>query len=97
MLPLPNVEYSIEEFNYATKKLGAMGVKVSSNSEGVYLGDERLKPIIVSLDKIIFGTDYPYVPAQVILRKKKIFDAEIKLRNWTEKIYFDNSRAIFGG
>ena len=52
---------------------------------------------IASLDKIIFGTDYPYVPAQVILRKKKVFDAEIKLRNWTEKIYFDNARAILGG
>lgn len=217
-LPFPNVENSIEEFNYATKKLGAMGVKVASNSDGVYLGDERLNQIfatlnkkntmiiihpsparllprenvvtgkvmalfeypadttravlnmlangtlekfpnlkfivphcgsflpymkqragamfqmlasmnlmetvnfsagigklffdtagdpmpeqldmllkIASLDKIIFGTDYPYVPAQVILRKKKVFDAEIKLRNWMEKIYFDNARAILGG
>ena len=217
-LPLPNVEGSIEEFNYATTKLGAMGVKVASNSDGVYLGDERLKPIfaalneksslviihpsparllprgevvtgkvmalfeypadttravlnmlangtleqfpnlkfvvphcgsflpymkqragamfqmlasmnlmepvnfsagvgklffdtagdpmpeqldmllkIASLDKIIFGTDYPYVPAQVILRKKKVFDAEIAQRNWTEKIYFDNARALLGG
>lgn len=52
---------------------------------------------IAILDKIIFGTDYPYVPAQDILRKKKVFDAEIKLRNWTEKIYFDNARSILGG
>lgn len=197
-LPLPNVEGSIEEFHYATEKLGALGVKVASNSDGVYLGDERLEPIfaelnkrntlviihpsparelpranvvtgkvmalfeypadttravlnmlangtlekfprlkvivphcgsflpymkqragamfqmlssmnlmepvnfsasmvklffdtagdpmpeqfdiltkITSLDKIVFGTDYPYVPAQVISRKKKIFDEEI--------------------
>ena len=217
-LPLPNVEGSIEEFNYATKKLGALGVKVASNSDGVYLGDERLDPIfsalneknslviihpsparqlpragvvtgkvmalfeypadttravlnmlangtlekfsrlkivvphcgsflpymkqragamfqmlasmnlmpptdfaasfgklffdtagdpmpeqfdmllkVVSLDKIIFGTDYPYVPAQILLRKKKFFDEELSRRGWTEKIYVDNARALLGG
>jgi len=217
-LPLPNVESSIEEFKFATEKLGALGVKVASNSDGVYLGDERLDPIfaalneknflviihpsparelprknvvtgkvmalfeypadttravlnllangtlekfprlkvvvphcgsflpymkqragamfqmlasmnlmepvnfsasvgklffdtagdpmpeqldmllkIASLDKIIFGTDYPYVPAKVILGKKKIFDEEISRRGWTEKIYIDNARALLGG
>ena len=217
-LPLPNVESSIEEFFYATEKLGAVGVKVASNSDGVYLGDERLDPIfdalneknslviihpspakflprenvvtgkvmalyeypadttravlnllangtlekfpnlkfvvphcgsflpymkqranamfqmlasmnlmepvnfsasvgklffdtagdpmpeqldmllkITSLDKIIFGTDYPYVPAPVILRKKKIFDEEILRRGWTEKIYIDNAKTLLGG
>ena len=217
-LPLPNVESSIEEFKFATEKLGALGVKVASNSDGVYLGDERLDPIfaeldkknslviihpspakflprenvvtgkvmalfeypadttravlnmlangtlekfprlkvvvphcgsflpymkqragamfqmlasmnlmepvnfsasvgklffdtagdpmpeqldmllkIASLDKIIFGTDYPYVPAKVILGKKKIFDKEISRRGWTEKIYVDNARALLGG
>ena len=214
-LPLPNVEGSIEEFNYATKKLGALGVKVASNSDGVYLGDERLDPIfsalneknslviihpsparqlpragvvtgkvmalfeypadttravlnmlangtlekfprlkivvphcgsflpymkqragamfqmlasmnlmpptdfaasfgklffdtagdpmpeqfdmllkVASLDKIIFGTDYPYVPAQIILRKKKFFDEELSRRGWAEKIYVDNARLM---
>lgn len=217
-LPLPSVEGSIEEFHYATEKLGALGVKVASNSDGVYLGDERLDPIfaalneknslviihpspakllpregvvtgkvmalyeypadttravlnllangtlekfprlkfvvphcgsflpymkqragamfqmlasmnlmepvnfsasvgklffdtagdpmpeqldmllkITSLDKIIFGTDYPYVPAQVVLRKKKVFDDEISRRGWTDKIYIDNARTLLGG
>lgn len=217
-LPLPNVEASIEEFYYATEKLGALGVKVASNSDGIYLGDERLDPIfaeldkknslviihpspakflpredvvtgkvmalfeypadttrtvlnmlanrtlekfprlkivvphcgsflpymkqragamfqmlagmglmepvnfseslsklyfdtagdpmpeqfdmllkIASLDKIIFGTDYPYVPAQVILRKKQIFDAELTRRGLTDKIYVDNAKNLLGG
>ena len=52
---------------------------------------------ITSLDKIIFGTDYPYVPAQVILRKKKIFDEEILRRGWTDKIYTDNAKVLLGG
>ena len=217
-LPLPSVEGSIKEFRYATEKLGALGVKVASNSDGVYLGDERLDPIfaqlnqrnalviihpspakllprenvvtgkvmalyeypadttravlnllangtlekfpnlkfvvphcgsflpymkqragamfqmlasmnlmeplnfaasvgklffdtagdpmpeqldmllkIASLDKIVFGTDYPYVPAPVILRKKKVFDEEISRRGWSEKIYKDNAKTLLGG
>ena len=217
-LPLPNVESSITEFHYATEKLGALGVKVASNSDGIYLGDERLDPIfaelnkknslviihpspakflprenvvtgkvmalfeyptdttravlnmlanrtlekfpnlkvvvphcgsflpymkqradsmfkmltsmnlmepvnfaagfdklffdtagdpmpeqfdmllqVTSLDKIVFGTDYPYVPAQVVLGRKKLFDKEIAERGWTEKIYIDNARALLGG
>ena len=216
-LPLPNVEGSIAEFHYATEKLGALGVKVASNSDGVYLGDERLDTIfaalneknslvivhpspakslprtdvvtgkvialfeypadttravlnmlangtlekfpclkvvvphcgsflpymkqragamfqmlasmnliepvnfadsvgklffdtagdpipeqfdmllkITSLNKIIFGTDYPYVPARIILRKKKIFDEELSKRGWTEKIYLNNARTLLG-
>ena len=217
-LPLPNVENSINEFYYSTEKLGALGVKVASNSDGIYLGDERLDPIfaalneknsliiihpsparvlphekvvtgrvmalfeyptdttrailnilanktlekfpnlriivphcgsflpymkqragamfqmlaamnlmepvnfsasieklffdtagdpmpeqfdmllkITSLDKIIFGTDYPYVPAQVILRKKKLFDEELTKRGLMEKIYIGNAKKLFGG
>ena len=215
-LPLPDVDGSIEEFHYATEKLGALGVKVASNSNGVYLGDERLDPIfaalneknslviihpsparelprsvvtgkvmalyeypadttravlnmlangtlekfprlkvvvphcgsflpymkqraaamfqmlaamnmmapvdiaasvgkfffdtasdpmpeqldmllkITTLDQIVFGTDYPYVPAQVVLRKKKLFDTEISRRGWSEKIYIDNARRLMG-
>ena len=214
-IPLPKVEESIEEFKFATEKLGAMGVKVASNSNGVYLGDERLDPVfaelnksgalviihpspakllpregvvtgkvmalfeypadttravlnmlanrtlekfpnlkvvvphcgsflpymkqragsmfkmlasmnlmepvnfdagikklffdtagdpmpeqfdillkIASLDQIIFGTDYPYVPAQVVLGRKKLFDAELLKRGLTEKIYVDNARTL---
>ena len=217
-LPLPSVEGSIREFHYATEKLGALGVKVASNSDGVYLGDERLDPIfaqlnqrnalviihpspakllprenvvtgkvmalyeypadttravlnllangtlekfpnlkfvvphcgsflpymkqragamfqmlasmnlmeplnfgasvgklffdtagdpmpeqldmllkIASLDKIVFGTDYPYVPAPVILRKKKVFDEEIARRGWADTIYTDNAKTLLGG
>lgn len=214
-LPLPNVEASINEFHYATEKLGALGVKVASNSDGIYLGDESLDPIfaelnrknslviihpspartspragvvtgkvmalfeypadttravlnllanntlekfpnlkivvphcgsflpymkqradsmfkmlsmmdlmtpvdfstgfgklffdtagdpipeqldillkVASLDKVIFGTDYPYVPAQVVLARKKLFDEELSRRGWTNKIYFDNAQIL---
>ena len=217
-LPLPNVEGSIEEFHYATEKLGALGVKVASNSDGVYLGDERLDPIfaaldeksslviihpsparslprnvvvtgkvmalfeypadttravlnmlangtlekfpllkvvvphcgsflpymkqragamfqmlasmnlmepmnfassfgklffdtagdpmpeqfdmllkVARLDQIVFGTDYPYVPAKVVLGRKKFFDDELARRGLTDKIYINNALHLLGG
>jgi len=217
-LPLPKIEESIEEFHFATEKLGALGVKVASNSDGVYLGDEKLDPIFAELnksgaiviihpsparllpregvvtgkvmalfeypadttravlnmlangtlekfprlkvviphcgsflpymkqragamfqmlasmnlmepvnfdasikklffdtagdpmpeqfdillkiarpDQIIFGTDYPYVPAQVVLGRKKLFDAELARRGLTEKIYVENAKILLGG
>ena len=52
---------------------------------------------IASLDKIIFGTDYPYVPAQILLRKKQIFDAELTRRGLTDKIYIENAKNLLGG
>ena len=215
VLPMPAVEGSIAEIKYATEKLGALGVKVASNSDGVYLGDEILNPIfaelnkrnslvimhpsparmlprekvitgkvmalfeypadttravlnllangtlekfsqiklivphcgsflpymkqragamfqmlasmnlmppvnfvdgfknlyfdlagdpmpeqmdillkITSADKIIYGSDYPYVPAQVLLKKKQVLDAELFKRNWLEKIYTDNAKIL---
>lgn len=52
---------------------------------------------IASLDQIIFGMDYPYVPAQVVLGRKKPFDAELARRGLTEKIYVDNAKILLGG
>lgn len=48
-------------------------------------------------DQIIFGSDYPYVPAQVVLGRKKLFDAELTRRGLTEKIYVENAKILLGG
>lgn len=45
-LPLPNVGYALEEAKYALETLGARGVKIASQSNGLYLGDERLEPLM---------------------------------------------------
>ena len=50
-LPLPDVEGALEEIRYATETLGALGVKVASNSDGVYLGDPSFDPVFEELDK----------------------------------------------
>ena len=214
-LPMPSVEASIAEIKFAMEQLGALGVKVASNSDGVYLGDERLDPIFAELnsrkalvilhpspaqklpregvvtgkvmamyeypadttravlnllsnrtfekfsslkfvvphcgaflpymkqragamfqmlasmkimdavdvetglknfyydlagdpmpeqmemllkisdvDHLIYGSDYPYVPAQVWLKKKSALDVELDKRAWTNQIYVDNAKKL---
>lgn len=50
-LPLPDVEGALAEIAYATEHLGALGVKVASNSDGVYLGDPCFDSLFAELDK----------------------------------------------
>lgn len=65
-LPLPNVQSSVDEVIYALDVLGADGVKIASNSRGLYLGDSKLDPIFEELDKrnaVVFI--HPHKPAQL--------------------------------
>lgn len=50
-LPLPNVQNSIEEIKYSFDELGALGVKVPTNSNGVYLGDKKLDEVFKELNE----------------------------------------------
>lgn len=50
-LPIPDAEDSIEETKYAIDELGAVGVKVPSNVQGIYLGNKILEPFYEELNK----------------------------------------------
>ena len=50
-LPLPNVEASIEELRHAIHELKADGIKLASNSRGLYLGDKSLDPLMDEMNK----------------------------------------------
>jgi 6-methylsalicylate decarboxylase len=50
-LPTPDIDSSMRELPRALDKLGAAGVILMSNSQGHYLGDERLEPLLTELDK----------------------------------------------
>lgn len=50
-LPMPCVGESVEEAAYAFDVLGAAGVKVASNSRGVYLGDPAFDPLFAVLNR----------------------------------------------
>lgn len=51
VLPLPDVEGSIEEAIFALDNLDADCVKIATNSKGLYLGDKALDPLMEALDK----------------------------------------------
>ncbi len=50
-LPLPDVDGALDEAKYAFECLGACGVKLASQSNGLYLGDERLNPLMEYLNE----------------------------------------------
>lgn len=50
-LPLPDVDLAMEEAAYALDNLGAIGVKLATNSRGQYLGDESLDPLMAMLNE----------------------------------------------
>ena len=50
-LPLPDVEAARAELAYALNDLGADGVMLLTNVDGVYVGDERFDPLFADLDR----------------------------------------------
>lgn len=50
-LPLPDIQASIKEAVYALDVLHADGVKLASNSRGLYIGDAELDPLMKVLDQ----------------------------------------------
>lgn len=50
-LPLPDVEGTLREIEYAFDVLDADGVTVMSNYDDIYLGDPRLEPVMAELDR----------------------------------------------
>lgn len=51
VLPLPDVDAALEEIAYAYDELGAWGVSLLTHTQGVYLGDEKLRPIFEELGR----------------------------------------------
>lgn len=49
-LPLPSVDESIAEIDYALDKLEAVGFAVLSNANGIYLGDKALDSVFAHLN-----------------------------------------------
>jgi 6-methylsalicylate decarboxylase len=50
-LPLPDVEGSLEEIDYALDLLGAVGFQILTNSHGIYPGDSRFSRVFDKLSE----------------------------------------------
>ena len=51
VLPLPDIEASVETVKEAFDELGADGIKFPTNALGLYMGDPSMKPIFEELNK----------------------------------------------
>ena len=51
VLPLPCVAGAVAETACAMEELGAVGVKIATNSNGVYLGDKSFDPLMEELNR----------------------------------------------
>ena len=51
VLPLPDIDASLAEIAYAYDVLGADGVGLISNYDGIYLGDPKLDPVFEELNR----------------------------------------------
>jgi predicted TIM-barrel fold metal-dependent hydrolase len=65
-LPLPDVEASLEEIEYAFDALQVDGVVVLTNAQGIYLGDSALEPVFGELNRrgavVFMHPTSPYCP-----------------------------------
>jgi predicted TIM-barrel fold metal-dependent hydrolase len=50
-VPMPNIDGAIEEACYALDVLKLDGVVLFTNSQGIYLGDQRMKPLFKELQR----------------------------------------------
>lgn len=69
-LPLPHVSEAVKEAAFAHNKLRCDGFGLSTNYGGVYLGDERLEPLMAYLNKI--GAVIAVHPTQAPVEPDKI-------------------------
>ena len=49
---------------------------------------------ITDIDHLVYGSDYPYVPAHILLQKKKLLDEQLQNKNLMKKIYIDNAENL---
>lgn len=86
-LPLPDIEASLAEIDYAMDKQKADGVMLLSNHQGLYLGDPALQPILEKLNRRRIAVFvHPTVPCnkndkisgppnEVVLKSAPLMDA----------------------
>ena len=49
---------------------------------------------ITDIDHIVYGSDYPYVPAPILLKKKIALDENLNRQQWTNKLYSINAEEL---
>ena len=49
---------------------------------------------ITDVDHLVYGSDYPYIPAPILLNKKQALDENLKQRQLVNRIYRINAEKL---
>ncbi|KAF2792277.1 amidohydrolase 2 [Melanomma pulvis-pyrius CBS 109.77] len=98
--PLPYVEEALTEVKYALEELGAVGVGVLTNHEGLYPGSESLEPLWKYLQnrESVGGKEIVFIhPTDPVIRLENgtlVNSKPSPLRSGLGEFYFETARAI---
>jgi len=97
-LPLPDVDGSLEEIEYAFDALELDGVSLMTNAGGSYLGDERFDPIFVELQRrgavaFIHPTASPDPIAHTLGLPDTLLDFPVDTSRAVAKLHYSNTFA----
>ena len=88
-LPLSDINVSLDEIRYCRENLNILGFALLTNYNGMYLGDERLDPIMEELNKkATLVTIHPTVPISPI--KGACVDLPAPVMEY----FFETTRAV---
>jgi aminocarboxymuconate-semialdehyde decarboxylase len=97
-LPLPDVDGSLEQIDYAFDVLELDGVSMMSNADGSYLGDSRFDPIFTELQRrgaIVFvhPTASPDPIAHTLRLPDSLLDYPVDTSRAIAKLHYGNTFA----
>ncbi|KAF9735562.1 hypothetical protein PMIN06_000548 [Paraphaeosphaeria minitans] len=99
--PLPYVQDAVSEVRYALEELGAVGVGVLTNHEGLYPGEERFDSLWEYLQKRAEKGDgreivfiHPHDPVIRLEDGRLVSSKPSPLRSGLGEFYFETARAI---
>jgi 6-methylsalicylate decarboxylase len=98
ILPLPNIEGSLEQLEYALDVLELDGVSVMTNAGGSYLGDSRFDPIFAELQRraavvFVHPTASPDPIAHTLGLPDTLLDYPVDTSRAIAKLHFSNTLA----
>jgi len=98
MLPLPDVEGSLEQIEYAFDVLELDGVSMLTNAGGSYLGDSRFDPVFVELQRraavvFVHPTASPDPIAHTLGLPDALLDYPVDTSRAVAKLHYSNTFA----
>jgi predicted TIM-barrel fold metal-dependent hydrolase len=98
VLPLPDVEGSLEQIEYALDALELDGVSVMTNAGGSYLGDSRFDPIFTELQQraavaFVHPTASPDPSAHTLGLPDTLLDYPVDTSRAIAKLHYSNTFA----